>query len=173
MNRKQVDTIWLGFSILSFLMLSVSFLLMPLGSEILTENLSTYTLVAGLMFWSSIIMGIATQCVLAYRRRSWYVIHRIRKVRVTQKVGLVSFFKNAYATVADVVAILSLIGLVIVTIATQGTGYICYVLVSAFVFSFSMHCILNGKGFYYITNQDKLLQAIEKNERISPKERKE
>lgn len=169
MSRKSVDTIWLGLSIFFFLMFSVSFLLMPLGSESPTENISAYTMVAGLMFWISIIMGIATQCVLAHRRRSWYVIHRIRKVRATQKVGLISFFKNSYATVADAVTILSLIGLVIAMIATQGTGYICYVLVSLFVFSFSMHCILNGKVFYHIINQNKMLQAIEKERANSSK----
>lgn len=169
MSRKQVDTIWLGLSIFFFLMFSVSFLLMPLGSETPTENISAYTMVAGLMFWISIIMGIVTQCVLAHRRRSWYVIHRIRKVRATQKFGVISFFKNSYATVADAVTILSLIGLVIAMIATQGTGYICYVLVSLFVFSFSMHCILNGKVFYHIINQNKMLQAIEKERANSSK----
>lgn len=169
MSRKQVDTIWLGLSIFFFLMLSVSFLLMPLGSETPTENISVNTMVAGLMFWISIIMGIVTQCVLAHRRKSWYVIHRIRKVRVTQKVGLISFFKNSYATIADAATILSLIGLVIAMIATQGTGYICYVLVSLFVFSFSMHCIVNGKVFYHIINQNKMLQAIEKERANSSK----
>lgn len=143
-------------------MFSVSFLLMPLGSETPTESISAYTMVAGLMFWISIIMGIVTQCVLAYRRRDWYAIHRIRKARSTQKIGLLSFFKNFYAIIADVVATISLIGLVISMIVTQGTGYVCYVFVSLFVFSFSMHCILNGKVFYHITNQNKMLQAIEK-----------
>lgn len=169
MSRRSIDTIWLGLSIFFFLMLAVSFLLMPLGSETHTENISAYTMVAGLMFWISIIMGIVTQCVLAHRRRSWYVIHRVRKVRATQRVGLLSFFKNFYATVADAVTIFSLIGLVIAMIATQGTGYICYVLVSLFVFSFSMHCILNGKVFYHVINQNKLLQAIEKERANSSK----
>lgn len=170
MNKKKVDKIWFGFSIFFFLMLAVSFLLMPLGSEIPTESISTYTLVAGLMFWISIIMGIVTQCVLAFRRKSWYVIHRIKEERTSQKIGLVSFFQNIYATVADVVAILSLVGLVIAMIETQGTGYICYVFVSLFVFSFSMHCILNGKIYYYVINQNKMLQAIEKERANSYKE---
>lgn len=169
MSRKQVDSIWLGISIFFFFMLSVSFLLMPLGSETPTESISLYTLVAGLMFWISIVMGIVTQCVLAYRRKDWYVIHRIRKARASQKIGFVSFFKNTYAAIADVVAIFSLIGLVIAMIATHGSGYICYVFVSLFVFSFSMHCILNGKVFYHIVNQNKLLQAIEKERANSSK----
>lgn len=169
MSRKQVDLIWLGLSIFFFLMLSVSFLLMPLGSEIPNESLSPYTLVAGLMFWTSMVMGIVTQCVLANRRRGWYTIHRIRKARSTQKIGLISFFKNFYAIISDVVATISLAGLVISMVVTQGTGYVCYVFVSLFVFSFSMHCILNGKVFYYIINQDKMLHTIEKERANSSK----
>lgn len=172
MSRKQVDSIWLGFSIIFFLMLSVSFLLMPLGNEASTESISLYTLIAGLMFWISIIMGIITQCVLAYRRKNWQAIHRIKKARVAQRIGLISFFKNSYAAIADAATILSLIGLVIVMIATQGSGYICYVCISLFVFSFSMHCILNGKVFYYVVNQNKLSQNMEKERaNLSKKER--
>ena len=174
MNRKQVDSIWLGVSIFFFFMLAVSFLLMPLESETPTESLSIYTLVAGLMFWISIMMGIVTQCVLAHRRKSWHTIHRIKKARLSQRVGIISFFQNTYAAVADVFTILSILGLIIAMIVTQGMGYVCYILVCLFVFSFSMHCILNGKIFYYIINQDKILKTIEK-ERINSvkKERKE
>ena len=162
MNRKQVDGIWLGISIFSFLLLSISFLLMPLGSELPSERISGYTLVSGLMFWISIIVGIAAQCVLAHRRKAWFEIHRVRKVKATQRIGLISFFKNAYAAIADIVAIVSLIGLIIAMVVTQGIGYICYVLIALFTFSFSMHCILNGRIYHYVINQNKLSQAIEK-----------
>ncbi len=162
MNRKMVDTVWLGISIFFFLMFAVSFLLMPLESEVPTENTSVYSLVAGLMFWSSIIMVIVTQCVLAFRRKYWFETHRIRKVRASQKIGVISFFENIYATVADIVSILSFIGFIVSTIVTHGTGYICYVLLSLFVFSFGMHCVLNGRIYYYVVNQNKYIQAVEK-----------
>lgn len=173
MSRKQVDTIWLGFSIFFFFMFAVSFLLMPLGDEVYDEGLSSYSFIAGLMFWISIIMAIITQCVLSWRRKSWYVIHRIRRAKNIQRIGVISFFKNGYATIADVIATLSLLGFVVAMIATQGAGYICYVLVSLFVFSFSMHCILNGKVYYHIVNQNKKLQNIEKERaKLSKLERK-
>ena len=174
MSKKQVDFIWLGLSILFFFMLAISFLLMPFGNVTPDETISAYTLSAGLMFWLSIAMGVVTQCVLAYRRRTWYASHRSKKIRIQQKIGFVTFFSNIYATIADIVSILSLLGFVISMFATQGTGYICYVFISLLVFSFSMHCILNGKGFYHIINQDKLLQTIEKERDNSlRKERKE
>ncbi|MBQ2943199.1 MAG: hypothetical protein IJD93_00670 [Ruminococcus sp.] len=170
MNRKQVDSIWMGVSVFFFLLLSVSFLLMPIGNETSAEGISIYSFIAGLVFWISLIMGIVTQCILAYRRKTWYVMNRARKVRSTQRIGLFSFFENTYAAVADVVAIISLIGLIIALFATQGIGYICYVLFSLFVFSFSMHCILNGKIYYHVVYQNKLLQTIEKERANSSKE---
>lgn len=174
MKRKKVDIIWLCSSIFSFLVLAVSFLLMPLESESPSDRLSIYSLVVGIVFWLSLMTGIVTQCVLAYRRRVWYGFHRIRRSRATQRIGLISFFKNPYAIVADIIGIVSLIGLIVAAIVTQGTGYICYVFVSLFVFFFSMHCVLNGKIFYYIINQRKILDATEKErEKVSSSERKE
>ncbi len=169
MSRKKKDTMLLGISVLSFFVLAISFLLMPLDGENVTENASTYMLISGIMFWASIIIGIITQCLLARRRKTWYETNNVKKVKGTQKIGVVSFFKNSYATIADAVAVISLVGLVVALIATQGIGYICYILVSLFVFSFSMHCILNGKVYYYIFNQDKLLKSMEKERANSDK----
>lgn len=169
MNRKKTDVIWLALSIFFFTALAVSFLLMPLGGDRLTDSISGYALAAGVMFWISVIMGIVTQCVLSYRRKAWYGIHHIRKGRTSHKIGVISFFKNVPAIVADIVAALSLIGLVIVMVVTNGTGYICYISVSLFVLSFSMHCIFNGKIYHYVVNQNKILQAVEKERANSSK----
>ena len=174
MNKKRTDVVWLGVSVFFFLMLSISFLLMPIEGGNPEKSLSGYGLAAGAMFWLSIIMMIVTQSVLARRRKSWCTAHRIRKSKMPQKIGLISFFKNGYAIIADVVTVISLAGFIIAMFATQGTGYICYVFASLFVFSFSMHCVLNGKVYYYIVNKDKMLKAIEKERANSSKqERKE
>lgn len=152
MIRKQTDNILMLISILFFLMFSISFLLMPLGEETSNGKISVYTLVVGLMFWISIIMAIVIQCILSYRMKKRVMIHSTEKEILEQKIGLVSFFKNIYAIVADVIMIVSLIGLIIAMISTQGLGYVCYIFISLLVFFFSMHCILNGKVFCYIIN---------------------
>lgn len=162
MSGKRMDMVWLSLSVLSLLAFAVSFLLMPLGEEALNGQISNYAFIAGLMFWISMAVLLVTQCVLAFRRRAWCKTHRNKRASVTQRIGLISFFKNKFAMVADVVMLLSLIGLVVVLILTQGIGYVCYVFVSLFVFSFGMHCILNGKVFYCVKNRDKATQAEEK-----------
>ena len=161
MGRNRCDKIWFAVSVCSFLLLAVSFLLMPLGEETGTE-LSTYALVAGGLFWGALLLGIVTQCVLAHRRRAWYAKRRNKRMRTAQKIGLISFFKNKPAAMADVALLLSLIGWIIVMIVTDGFGYICFVFASLFVFSFSMHCILNGKVFYHIFFHEQMEQREEK-----------
>lgn len=160
MNRKKIDILLFGLWILFFFSLAASFLLMPLNGTSQVGNISLYTLISGLMFWISIVMIIVIQRVLNYRRRRWYVINRIRKARSLRKNGLISFFQNIPAIIADIAMILSFIGLIVAMIATQGTGYICFVFISVFVFSFCMHCALNGKIYHHIINQDELLQLF-------------
>lgn len=162
MSRKQTDGILMGISIFSFLMLAISFLLMPLGGKNDADRMSICSFVAGIMFWTSLAIAILTQCVLGKRQKKWCKIHKIKKIRSSNKVGLLLFFKNTYASVADILFVVCFIGFIISMLITKGTGYICYVFIALFVFSFSMHCVLNGKIYYYVINQNKLLRDVEK-----------
>jgi len=157
MKDRQTDIALFTASVFCFLLLSVSFLLMPLGDG--TSNEKVFTLISGIIFWLSLFGGFATQILLKRRRRHWLVKNKIRRSRIRQKIGLFSVFKNKAAAVADITAILSLIAFVITAAVLSGRGYICYLLLSVFIFSFSMHCILNGKIYTYIINQNKLLES--------------
>ncbi len=159
MRRKQVDLIWLVGSIVSFLLLAISFLLMSIESGNTSDSISVITIVSGAIFWVSIILGIVTQCVLTNRRKKWYAENRVSQSEIKQRIGLISFFKSKYAAVADIITAISLIGFIIAVFVTQGTGVVCYVFLAVFVFSFSLHCILNGKNFYYVLNQERLLSS--------------
>lgn len=162
MSKKKVDIIWLVVSIFFFLLFACSFLIMPMETKARIFNISVNTFVSGLMFWVSIVMGIVTQCILAVRKKKWYKMNHIKNVKSSQRLGLISFFRNNYATAADIVSAVSLIGFIVSMVVTYGTAYICYVFVSLFAFSFSMHCILNGKIFYHIVNRRTMIQVGEK-----------
>ncbi|MGN1319887.1 MAG: hypothetical protein ACI4U6_02090 [Acutalibacteraceae bacterium] len=166
MRGKRTDYAWLIASIISFLLLSISFLLMPIESNNATEGVSIITILSGAIFWISIVCGIVTQAVLSHRIKSWLASNRIRNGRLARKCGVISFFKNPFAVAADIAMIVGLIGLVITIILTHGIGYTCYVFLALFVFSFSMHCILNGKIFYVIENKSKIQLALQK-ERVN------
>ncbi len=162
MNNKK-DSIWMGISIAFLLMLSISFLLMlPEDDSSIVEK-SVFMFVSGGMFWVSSIMLVISQIVLSRQRKKWYAVNKVRKDIGSRRLGVISFFSNTLATVADIISVLSLVGLVIAMVASKGGGYICFVLISIFVFSFGMHCILNGRVYYFVTNKKKLLKYIEAN----------
>ncbi len=164
MRGRRGDIIWLALSLLFLLTLCASFLIMPFDGE-------KYTIAAGITFYTSLLMLFITQGVLAYRRREWCKKHRIRHSR--EHIGLISFFKNPYAVIADIFAVLSLIALVLSLVLTHGLGDICFAFTAVFVFSFGTHCIFNGKIFTYIAYREAVLRASEKGiSEYSKKERK-
>ncbi len=162
MSTRGTDRVWLYISIAFFFLFSVSFLLMPFGDSTSSESVSVYTLISGSLFWISLLSGIFTQVFLSHRRKKWYVKNHVIEGRFSGKLGLVSFFSNTEATVADVICMISFSALAISMVLTHGVGYVCYIFLSVFVFSFSMHCILNGKNYYHIVNREKMLRSLEK-----------
>lgn len=142
MEQKKIDLIWLIASIGSFALMSVSFLLMPLDKTV--EQYDAMDVIPGVMFWLFLILGILTQVHLSLRRK------RSERKKEVHGIGIFSFCKNIYATVADVVTIISLVGLIVTFIVTKGMGYICCVFVCIFLMTFCLHCIFNGQVFLYL-----------------------
>lgn len=144
MLKEKRDFKWLMISNISFFLLSVSFLLMPL--EVISP------LVTGSMFWLFLLIGITSQIVLTVRfkkrcskNKTWHL--------QKNKIGLLVFGQNLYAKIADVSLVLSIVGLIVAMKLTDGTGYSCYIFLAMVVYTLSMHCILNGKIYFYIFNQ--------------------
>lgn len=171
MKKERTDSILILVSVLSLCFFSFSFLLMSIENENTSEKLSICSLIAGIIFWISMLILIVVQIVLSLRMRKWMKKYKIKQFRDASKIGAISFFKNTYAIVADVLMVISLTALVVLIVVTQGTGYICFIAITIFVFSFSMHCVLNGKVFYYVTNKDELLQIVEERANSSLLER--
>lgn len=145
MKNKKIDFIWLTVSILSFLIFSASFLMMPFESAAAKSGFSILSHLSGLVFWVSLLIAAISQTVLSARRRKRNAATRIRRTKDSQNVGVFSFMKNKLAVVFDVLFVASLIAFIVSLIITHGLAYVCYVFVSVMVFSFAMHCILNGK----------------------------
>ncbi len=154
MSEKMKNDLWLGISIFGFLAMSVSFVLMPLESAIQVNNVSIYVLIAGLVFWVSLVIGIVGQAMLTWRRNRWHKKNPKKRCRLQRRIGLITFFSNFLALIADVLCGISLIALIVLLMVTNGAGFICYILLALFTFAFSMHCILNGKNYYFVINQE-------------------
>ncbi len=162
MKQRKQDIILLCVSIGSFFLMSLSFLLMPITIPNMQPRI--LNIIVGSAFWGFLIIGVAMQVVLAQRRKAWsrrnHLCHNQKLL--FSKVGIVAFAQNVFGCIADVMLGLSLIFLIIALVLTKSTGYICYIAFAIFVFAFCLHCILNGKVFYFIHNQDKILSEIER-----------
>lgn len=147
MSSVKKEIVILTISIISYFLLAASFLFMPLENEQLQ-------IMAGVMFWVFLILGIVSQVLLAIwfrqacsKNKEW----RIQK----QRIGIFTIGKNKFSVVADIVLLISAVTFVVLMIFTRGTGYISYIVLTILVFSFSMHCVLNGKVYYYICERAK------------------
>ena len=147
MEKKKIDVILLCISIGSFLLMSLSFLIIPVDTTV--ERYDAMDIIPGVMFWVFLIIGVAGQIALTIRRKRF----QTRKGRI----GLLSAFKNIPAIVADVSFLVSLVSFVFLTKVTHGMGYVCYILLGVCVFTFCSHSIFNGKNFNYVIEQNKHL----------------
>lgn len=153
MKRQKTDRLLLTVSLTGYLIMSVSFLLMPV------ERLGK---LPGILFWISLALGAAMQMLLAARRRSFFAQYGVTPKKMQKKHnGLMSFFSNPHAKLVDKLLPVGLIGTVLAFVLTRGTGYICYILIAVTVYLLCLHCILNGRIYVHVQNQNKIQQVLE------------
>ena len=145
--RRIKRLFWIAVVFLS--LMAGSILLMPLATKIGEENRSIL-LGVGLAFWLSMIAGYFFVYV-ANRERKWFIRKKLDgDVGMGCRPGVITFFDNVLATVADVVMIASFLLLIGVSFTELKYEYISYVLLSLLIFSLNMHCLLNGR-IYKVT----------------------
>ena len=153
MKQRQIDRIIVGISVGCFLIMSVSFLLMPIEST---------TILPGLLFWLGLALGLVLQIVLEVRRRAFFKAYAVNRKKMQKpKNGLLSFGSNSLAIIVDRTMVISFVAMILAFIFTKGYGYICYVFIATTVFSFCMHCVLNGRIYFHAKNQIKVRQVLE------------
>lgn len=140
--RKIKRLFWLAVGFL-FLM-SATILFMPVVSKAGENNRQVFMLM-GTVFWGSAIVGY-TMILLANAERKWFLKN---KVGIDNKMnclpGIITFFANIPATIADVVTFLSVVLTVIINFTNRRYDYISYVLLFLLVLSLNMHCLFNGR----------------------------
>lgn len=134
--------IFLLASVVCFFLMSVDFLIMPIGNNV-EKNMRWFEVLTGILFWLPLIIGVVLQVILSLN----YKKNINKNMTDNKQFGAISFFKNKIAAVFDVISVISFIAFITMLIFTSATSYFCYILISLFAFSFCMHCILNGKIF--------------------------
>lgn len=144
---------FLTASVVGFLTLSVSFLLMPVAG---------IGYLSGILFWAGLILGISMQVVLDMRRRALFArYHASGRQMQKRRNGMFSFWSNPAAKVADVGLALGIVATILVFAITKGVGYGCYICLAATVFCFCMHCVLNGRNYFHVRNKKRIQRTLE------------
>lgn len=152
MKKTHVDKVFLGISLGGFLLVSVSFLLMPMESM---------GIIPGLLFWGGLVIGIAFQIVLEVRRRAFFTTYNVKREKMQKPHnGFLTFGSNRAATIADIALAASAAATILAFIITKGSGYLCYIFIAIMLLSFFLHCILNGRNYFHINNQAKIRRAL-------------
>lgn len=145
---KKTYRIWIYLDILSFLISSLSVMLLLIPTENKSDEQLPLTFSAcGILFWLGLILG----CVI------WFILYRaIRKKEIYQaeyrlsRPGIITFLKNKYAYVIDCMLGVSLLGGIVgVVLLPYNQIYNC-IFIALFLFCFYMHCLFNGKVYNYI-----------------------
>ena len=141
-RRKRMLYLYIA----SLVILSLGIALMPFGSAVREKTmLLTYT--SGMFFW----IGIAGTIYMALRinncRRNSYRFNE--QVGNMRQLGLIHFFQNTESKIIDIAMFVSIICFIIAKICTSEI-LLSFIFLALFVFTFGMHCMLNGINYIYI-----------------------
>lgn len=143
--------LFLNLALVSIFLSSLQIVWIPFVSygETIRENITSYT-ISGCL-WGFLITGYILlykaqhYCRLAQQKSG---IHRLRRYKLN--VGIFNIFTSAEAFVFDIIAFISLLATVISSIFWQHIRFAIPVSAAIFVFTFQMHCILNGRIYINI-----------------------
>lgn len=150
MKRKSYKTkrLLFAFNIFFLVTLSVSVLLMPYNSK--TDGVTDVKILTGAMFWLGLIGTVFFASLINYFRSKDKLFNKAAEKY--NKLGLTHFFQNLPAKIFDSLLIIALIGFIL-SFVFNFTLSVKFIFISAIIFSFGMHCMLNGINFVYVMNK--------------------
>ena len=128
-----------------FFMMSAMILIMPV-----IESNEKAIIPVGLAFWFFAISGYILLIVanVEFKRISGNLRKNKRSLP-----GIISFFSNKIAMIADIAVIISIVAFVIICITELRFKYIAFVVLFLLIFSLHMHCLFNGRIYKLIKNE--------------------
>lgn len=150
MKRKSYKTkrVLFAFNIFFLVILSVSVSIMPYNSK--TDGVTDMKILTGVMFWLGLIGTVFFASLINYFRSKDKLFNKAAEKY--NKLGLTHFFQNLPAKIFDSLLIIALIGFIL-SLVFNFTLSVKFIFISAIIFSFGMHCLLNGINFVYVMNK--------------------
>ena len=115
MRSRKSEQIILLISMLCFLLMSLSFLIIPIVGNPASDDLEFKDWLPGLLFWSFLLIGVILQIVLANHRRQYLLRLRRSHEREWQGglPGIISFCRNGPGVIADIATLLGMVGFIL------------------------------------------------------------
>ena len=131
-------------SVISFLISSVTILFMPFGS-FEQDGKQTLAFILAIVFWLFFILGFVFLLPISKQRKS------DKNFKSKGGIGLLRFFSNKPAMIADGLMIAGIIALILTFIIPTLPGWITLVATFTAVFFLEMHGIFNGMNYEYMS----------------------
>ena len=133
--------------IISIVFLSISALsiaLIPLYSILGDENGTPVSYVGTALLWIGIIGGYIT-LFLFYRQH--------KQLDAKGRIGAITFFRNKYASIIDLILILAIVLIVVLALLKTGTVAIFSLLFGIVFLFINLHCIFNGRVYHTLLSK--------------------
>ena len=152
MRYLRLTKVFFFIALLSGLIFSSSFLIMSPAMHIsLNEGRNGLLYFSGALFWAGLLLTVVAWCLAAKMRKNYYFVNKQKKLK-GRRPGLLRFFSNPVAVLADICAAISLIGFILCLIFASKSGLINYIFLFLTVLTVQLHAAFNGILFRFITN---------------------
>lgn len=109
-----------------------------------------FAVLTGVLFWAGLIFGLFFLLLVNSHRKKYESIESSKRTVKRHRMGIVSFFSNKLAIIADI----AMVALFIIFLVTEFIPIISQsvtlIFLAFLLFSVYMHCMLNGVNFIYI-----------------------
>lgn len=148
MKKLQPSIMVVFFTALGFMFLfSASVLFVPVASQQDLLGNPLWIRLSGVWIWATLIIAYTLFSITNRLRRN--TVNNRQSKKAIDRWGIFRTFANPWAKLADCSFVVSLLGFIAMLIfASQ--SYAVYILLFAVLFTFQMHCVLNGENFRYI-----------------------
>lgn len=123
----------------------------------LIDNELTFKKVIALLFWLCVIFEQIFFWLSNNKRKKLenQLINEDKLIVNYLQPGLVSFFRNKEATVADIAFISSSVLLTVLSVNSSKIGWLILSTVAMVFLTFNLHCLLNGKNYFFVKRYSK------------------
>lgn len=112
------------------------------------QRVSAYVLAAA--FWFCVLAELVFVVIASKIRKKAESDKKSGQTSKRPLPGIICFFRNPEAAAADVIFLLSAIGIALIIILKVEIKWLIIAGISVLLLSFNLHCIMNGRNYRYL-----------------------